>query len=107
MSEQNSSTPASQLASEGRAIWTILEEEALISFLHKHKAEAGDGLNFKGATWTAAAEEMRQYTTKGGVKGASACRTKFTRVCTYFCQQNTLFILYYSSERHSTPSTNS
>jgi hypothetical protein len=26
-------------------------------------AEAGDGLNLKGATWTAATEEMRQYTT--------------------------------------------
>jgi hypothetical protein len=81
MSEQNSSTAVS---SEARAIWTIAEESELIAFLDKHKAEAGDGLNFKGPVWTAAAKEMAKHTTRGAAKGPKACRSKFMRVFIYF-----------------------
>lgn len=66
-----------------KAIWTIEDETALIDFLAERKAEAGDGANFKGAVWGAAAQEMAKHTTKGGVKTADACKTKWGRVCTH------------------------
>ena len=38
--------------------WSIQEEGELIDFLSNHKAEAGDGANFKQAIWTQAATHM-------------------------------------------------
>jgi hypothetical protein len=42
---------------------------------------AGDGMNFKQATWNAAAEHMVPFTTQGGTKTANACKNKFSCVC--------------------------
>jgi hypothetical protein len=65
---------------DGKAHWTTIDEDKLIVFLVEHKAAAGDGGNFKKTTWTAASEHLKQFTTKGGVKGAEACKSKWTRV---------------------------
>jgi hypothetical protein len=54
--------------------WLASDESALISFLVAHKAEAGDGFNFKNTIWKAAALHMMAYTEKGGPKIASACK---------------------------------
>ena len=64
------------------AIWLSSDEAALIEFLLARKAMAGDGFNFKNATWTAAATYMVSYTEKGDPKTAPVCKNKWTRVCT-------------------------
>jgi hypothetical protein len=53
------------------------DEAALISFLVAHKAEAGDGFNFKNPIWKATALHMVAYTEKGDPKIASACKNKW------------------------------
>jgi hypothetical protein len=65
--------------------WTVEEEAILIDFLVAHKAEAGDGLNFKASFWTTAAEHMRPHTKKGGIKTANKCKSKWTRVSAKRC----------------------
>ena len=40
------------------AHWFTSDEAALIEFLVTHKAEVGDGFNFKSITWTAAVAHM-------------------------------------------------
>jgi hypothetical protein len=63
-------------------VWTQEDETALIDFLIAHKSEAGDGLNFKGSVWTAAAAHMQPVTTKGGPKNGDKCKAKWGRVRT-------------------------
>jgi hypothetical protein len=60
--------------------WTEVDESALVDFLIAHKAEGGDGMNFKPSVWSAAAEHMRPLTTKGGPKNARKCKAKWHRV---------------------------
>ena len=60
--------------------WSQDNEIAFIDFLIAHKAEGGDGLNFKASVWTAAAEHMRPLTTKGGPKNPDKCKAKWGRV---------------------------
>jgi hypothetical protein len=64
-----------------RATWTQDDETALITFLLKHKSEAGDGGNFKSSTWTLVATKMNGLKKKGGEKTADSCKGKWTRVC--------------------------
>jgi hypothetical protein len=75
-----------------KAFWTPEDESALINHLIDRKAEAGDGANFKGDVWNGAAKEMEGYTTKGGVKTAAACKSKWTRVRRYFLSLKILLI---------------
>jgi hypothetical protein len=63
-----------------KAFWTADDEQALVEFLKKHKAEAGDGANFKQTTWVAAAADMAKHTSRGAPKNAKSCLTKWTRV---------------------------
>jgi hypothetical protein len=65
---------------QAKAVWLPTDEQALVVFLKKHKAEAGDGGNFKGTTWAAAAVEMEKHRTKGAPKKAQSCQTKWTSV---------------------------
>jgi hypothetical protein len=64
------------------AFWTEDDEDGFVAFLGDEKIQGkrGDGGSFKPAVWTAAAEHMKQFTTKGGVKTADACKSKWTRV---------------------------
>jgi hypothetical protein len=81
-STQGADSPASvsNLPVADRSVWTSEDETALIQFLNSRRAEAGDGANFKQTVWNAAAAEMAKHTTKGGVKTAAACKSKWTRV---------------------------
>jgi hypothetical protein len=63
-----------------RSIWTLEDESQLIHFLLDHKAEAGDGANFKTTIWNAAAEELSKHVSKGGPKTPGSCRSKWDRV---------------------------
>ena len=72
-------------STSGTVHWTVEEEAILIKFLVVHKAEAGNGLNFKTSIWTAAAEHMQLHTKKGGIKTASKCKSKWARVSVKHC----------------------
>jgi hypothetical protein len=69
------------------------EEERLISFLVSKKSEAGDSGSFKPVTWTAAVQEMAKIPpVKGLAKNATACSSKYGRVCTDLCHRHSLSI---------------
>jgi hypothetical protein len=76
-----------------RAHWTTADETELIDFILDHKAEGGDGLNFKAATWTAAAKLLDTQRTKGGIKTSLACKNKFANV-----RRQPLFLSYFRSQ---------
>ena len=64
------------------SLWSIQEERELIDFLSNHKAEAGDGVNFKQAIWTQAAAYMS--TLHPNVTfGTNQCSSKWGRVHHY------------------------
>jgi hypothetical protein len=75
-----------------RACWTADDEEFMATFLLEHKAEAGDGANFKNTTFAAVGKELdlRKESDgrerKGGPKDDVACKTKWARV------RNTIFL---------------
>ncbi|KAF8578915.1 hypothetical protein K439DRAFT_1620957 [Ramaria rubella] len=50
------------------AEWTLEDNVTLINLLIDHKAEAGEGRNFKKATWVAVAAGMAGHPYKGGLK---------------------------------------
>jgi hypothetical protein len=79
---QPSQPPSSQTTAldSTRASWTQADETLFLEFLQDHSAESGDGLNFKGATWTAAATRLGALRTKGGVKTPLACKNKWNGV---------------------------
>ena len=65
-----------------RAIWTEEETGALLTYLIEHKAEAGDGANFKASTFSNAAKLLVPMKVKGGEKTADVCKRKWASVCT-------------------------
>ena len=67
--------------SKPRADWSENDEKELVSFLLEHKAEAGDSATFKPTVWRAASQHLEQFRVKGGPKTASACSSKWSRVC--------------------------
>ena len=62
--------------------WSIQEEGELIDYLSNHKAESGDGANFKQAIWTQAAAHMSALY-PNVTFGANQCSSKWGRVCYY------------------------
>ena len=63
-----------------RAHWTTADETTLLDFLQDHISEGGDGLGFKGVTWTAAVKLLEASRTKGAPKNALATKNKFANV---------------------------
>ena len=63
-----------------KAVWNETETSALIDYLVQHKAEAGDGGNFKDATYNAAAEHITSLKTTGPAKSGKMCKTKWAAV---------------------------
>ena len=59
--------------------WSIQEERELIEFLSNHKAEAGDGANFKQPIWTQAAANMSTLHPNVAF-GTNQCLSKCGRV---------------------------
>jgi hypothetical protein len=66
---------------ESRCHRTEADKLAFINFLLDHKAEAGDGGNFKSNIWNDVSVEMLKHTSKGCVKVASKCKAKYILVC--------------------------
>jgi hypothetical protein len=61
--------------------WSVEEETALLTFLIQHKAEAGDGCQFKATVWRGAAAELsKRPHNKGGLKTDKVCKNKWTKV---------------------------
>jgi len=70
----------SKKPTEPKCQWSPEEEMCLILFLVSRKSEAGDSGSFKSPTWTAAAEEMAKFPTKGPKKTPTACSSKYSFV---------------------------
>jgi len=62
------------------AIWTDADESALLVFLLDHRAEVGDGANFKQTTWNEASIKLGERPFKGGPKTANSCKNKWAKV---------------------------
>ncbi|KAF8586268.1 hypothetical protein K439DRAFT_1615260 [Ramaria rubella] len=56
------------------AAWVLKDDIALINLLIDHKAEAGEGGNFKKSTWMAVAGVMVDWPSTRGLKTWEACR---------------------------------
>ena len=63
------------------AHWTPKEELAFINFLVEHKSEAGDGRNFKVATFQKAEAHLAPLLERGAIKTQKSCRNKYSAVC--------------------------
>lgn len=62
------------------AVWTTAEELSFIDFLIVHKAEAGDGANFKAVTFQKAAKHLVPLLKRGAVKTGKSCGNKYCAV---------------------------
>ena len=67
-------------ASTERADWNDAETTAFVEYLWEHRAEGGDGGNFKDVTFRAAAEHIADKLTAGPTKTPKRCKTKWTSV---------------------------
>jgi hypothetical protein len=63
-----------------RASWTEVEVDALVNYMFDHRAEAGDGGNFKVSTYTAAAAHIAQFTTPPQMKSVKSLQGKWQSV---------------------------
>lgn len=88
---------AAKADGEQRASWSIADETALILFLIEHKAEAGDGFNFKTTTFNAASLIVDAMRTKGATKTSRVCKNKWTQVC-YMVSQSHFSNYNFSSK---------
>ena len=77
---QYASILMSQPTSE-KAQWNDTEVVQLLDFLFTHRAEAGEGTNFKNKTFNGAATHVVPYLTHGPPKTAKRCKTKWASVC--------------------------
>ena len=73
----SSETPESN---KSNANWNIDETNELVQYLWDHRAEAGDGGNFKSQTLTAAMQHITPYHSQGPVKDAKHVKRKWTAV---------------------------
>lgn len=63
-----------------RAEWNDKETNTFVEYLWEHRAEGGDGGNFKDVTFRAAAEHIADMLTAGRIKTPKCCKTKWTSV---------------------------
>jgi hypothetical protein len=75
------SLPA-QNPAEAKAYWTDDETTRLVQYLWEHRAECGDGGNFKNVTFNTAAEHLASHPTLGAPKTAKQLKTKWQAVGT-------------------------
>lgn len=64
-----------------KAHWDEHEVSSLIDYFYIHRAEAGEGGNFKPKVYNAAAEHIAPYLSQGPTKTGSMCKTKWDSVC--------------------------
>ncbi len=87
-SAADSNAEGSSKVTKEQAIWSPDDEEFMATYLLEHKAEAGDGANFKNTTFAALGKELdlrkesdgRPPEKKGGSKDVEACKSKWSRV---------------------------
>ncbi|KAF8145042.1 hypothetical protein K438DRAFT_1945226 [Mycena galopus ATCC 62051] len=66
------------LPASGAASWRQPEDEKkLIEYLLEHRAEAGDGTNFKATSFRGAATHVNLTRIKGGPKTGKSCEQKY------------------------------
>ena len=63
-----------------RAVWNDEETDTLLDYLIAHQGEAGDGHNFKLATFEKAAAAIAPFYKSGAKKNGKHCKTKWTSV---------------------------
>ena len=64
-----------------KAHWTTSDEQALLDYLLNLDPKAGDGKNFKPVVWNGASALLAPLVTKGALKTASSCKSKWGDVC--------------------------
>jgi len=79
--EERVEEASSEKAAKPQCIWTEADEMALIDILSLHRAEAGDGGNFKEAIFNAAADEMKSVMTIGPERTSFTSRSKWDHIC--------------------------
>jgi hypothetical protein len=72
------------------AYWTMEDESTLLLFLIDHKTE-GDSGGFKKTTWNAAAIDVNKMVSRGGMKTAEACKSKFLVASPFYCSFELFF----------------
>ena len=91
-------------ATKGGAQWTTEDESTLLLFLIDHKAEGVSGA-FKTTTWDAAAIEVNKKVSRGGMKTAESCKSKFKvespfiARCSRSSRELTSGFFFYSSKQ--------
>lgn len=90
-----------------KAVWTAEEIDALVNYLVANHAEAGDGGNFKTATFTAAAREILPLLRVGPPKTERMCKTKWSSVSDFIpCALRSQTDTMLSSRLHTLPLLN-
>jgi hypothetical protein len=74
-----------QEAQAAKAVWSAEETTALIDYLYEHRPQAGNGGNFKTASFTAAAEAISPLLKYGPEKTGKICRRKWSSVSGFLC----------------------
>ncbi len=64
-----------------KAIWTEVETDTLIDFIHERKSQGGGSGSFKSAVWNAAAEHLSPLLKEGPPKSTDMCSQRWTYVC--------------------------
>jgi hypothetical protein len=65
---------------KARCHWNDTETTHLVDYLWQHRAQAGDGGNFKTATFHAAAQHIAEFRTLGPVKTVKHLQSKWSTV---------------------------
>ncbi|EPT05424.1 hypothetical protein FOMPIDRAFT_1044759 [Fomitopsis schrenkii] len=63
-----------------KAVWSPTDIDKLLEILKEEKASAGNGGNFKKATFRKAAEELEKIREKGGPKTGTVCESKWQKL---------------------------
>jgi hypothetical protein len=86
------------------ATWLPSDERVLINFLLEHKAEVGDGANFKTSIWNEAAAMFELIPRTGGPKTANSCKNKWAKVCS---DTHSIPFIHQNSDSSRKPSMSS
>jgi hypothetical protein len=66
--------------SRSNAQWSEQDETILLQYLIDHKAEGGDGGNFKQPVWQGLVGELAKIPHKGADKNVTSCQNKWKKV---------------------------
>ncbi|KAJ7782567.1 hypothetical protein DFH07DRAFT_728311, partial [Mycena maculata] len=75
--DSQAQTPEPSLLTTGNAAWLPADNKRFLTYLVEHRAEGGDGGNFKPVTHRAAAMHVNEIRKKGGPKTGKSCAQKY------------------------------